>query len=728
MSKEKYKNTHFLRNINELFKQNRYQEIKEEFENNPPDFNSFYSLSARLKYIHSVVLRKITKSYQLWFQESSICFSPNYLPYVPDSYFDEWIETFYSVDKKDAVQWLPHDISLKCPNNENTFLKVNASFSKKIVFEGDPAEVKVSIISNLPKEIRDASIAVQYYSKTTNNSNFDDNDNYSLQNKPKMLMIAQHQAIVPNKRLFYRSSVCLSDQLNNNATNVVLTDVILIINSVKLIFSIELKGKGSEFSNRQQEIRIEPKDIGCSLIANYSQPGFVGVPVPIHLKFSTSDFAGYSIILSVTCDQKDTFVSRNYDMSGKMEDVTIDAEKPFKECNLTFYAFSPTPKEINLELKWHYQRDGKSGKDTRQDLPLEFQFPFILKAKVFNESSSCRTEVNVQKTPLLTESSYSILTEFMSNCPWPITIKSFEIVPEKENKEEEEEYIRKRLSNVDLDISDIYENNIIDDPAISFQKPIINLPIVLEPNDCFSAFTKFSTGKKPIKSINLGTLLIRYFMHSTIYKGTHLYVFKVPSSENVIVNKKNQSVLNISTNTNAIPRKGSAHNTNSSSNTKKNSKIGLTGRGSKSNFSRSSCNTIIPLITDNTSGNKTVNVSNDQKLISIEKLKLHVEFDFPSRGSQFEMCELTIKMTNVSETPLEIVYDIKPTKDFLMAGTLSTQIGLFPYDPAELSLKFFPLAHGSLTFPEITIKSAQSWDYCYWSANPTIFISYPVAS
>ena len=106
-----------------------------------------------------------------------------------------------------------------------------------------------------------------------------------------MLIIAEHQKIIPNKRLFFRSSTCLVDQ-SNNTSYVKLTDVILIINTVKLIFSIEpstIKSNSSEKPNRSKKIRIEPKDIGCSLVANLPPPGFVDVPAPIHLKFSTSD-------------------------------------------------------------------------------------------------------------------------------------------------------------------------------------------------------------------------------------------------------------------------------------------------------------------------------------------------------------------------------------------------------------------------------------------------------
>ncbi|OHS95034.1 hypothetical protein TRFO_10751 [Tritrichomonas foetus] len=584
MSHKKSQMIQGLLEIDKLFKEGKLQEVSVELDRY--DWHScsrFYSLYARVKYIRSVVFRRKSDLHQLWFQESTICLSPNYLPYIPDTFFDEWLNSFYDVSKETHERWIPQNTKLNVQDYkhpEATFLKVDGSFLKRFVFESEPIEVEVRMSSTLPKAIPDATVAVQI--KDTNNNT-------------KLYTIAKHQSITPNKTLIFKSAI----QPEANVTNLKLTDVVLIINGVLLIFQAQ--------SN--SEIHIEPRDSGCSLTANLPPTGFVDVPAPIHLKFTTSEAAGYSVILSVFC--QNAIVAPVPEMTGDMKNIKIDVDEPYREYNITFYVFSSLPNEINIQLKWHVQKDGKSGRIVKQELPLEFQLPFLVETEIYNET---RTLVP-QGTPLLTESSYSILTKFSVNSSWPVSIESFEIIPTTEN--------------------------------INFHKSIIRLPIALEPNDEFSALTRFSTGSKEEKT-SLGKLQIRYFMNSAVYEGSHVYSYILPAT--------------------------------------------------------------------------------DSHQIAIDTLKLRVKFDFPPRGSQFEMCELCIHVTNVSYTPIEIVLYTRDTSVFFMAGTLNTQIGLFPNDPIELPLKFFPLAHGSLTFPEISINSAQNFNHCYWKASPTIFISYPAAS
>ena len=584
--------------MEDLFKQGKYNEIMAKFDNIVKKWDlcsKFYSIYARLKYIRCKVICFSENQQQLWLQESTACLTPNFFPYIPETFFDEWLNTFYG-----PVHWIPKGTEFFFDSsyaNGATFFKVHAYFLKPFGWEDNPIEVQVKLISTLPKEISNVSLAVQLVGNMDNNL------------KKEVCVFAKNQTITPNKRLTFTGEIHPESKL----TDYTLSHFVLIINDILLFFDAD---------NEQlvHEIHIEPQDSGCSLTANLMPMGFVNVPAPIYLKFVASDVADYSVFLNVSC--KDASVFQNIDDSKKyienadlpkseMKDVRIDISEPNKDYNLTFYAFSRYPNEISIKLNWYVRKGEKDFKVTTQELPIEFQLPFIIQTSIFNEAHNLLTN----NDSLLTESKYTMLMKFTSNSSLSATIESFDIIPTTNN--------------------------------IQFTKPMIKLPISVNQNDKFSAFTTFTTGENEEKT-NLGKIQIKYLiMNSALYSGSHLYTVNLPSNDNQI---------------------------------------------------------------------------------SIEKLKLRVKFVFPPRGSQFEMCELSLNITNISDTPIEIVLSIQNSRDFFISGTTNTQLGLFPDDPVEYPLTFFPLAHGTLQFPLISINSAQDYSICYWKSSPPIFISYPSSS
>ena len=112
----------------------------------------------------------------------------------------------------------------------------------------------------------------------------------------------------------------------------------------------------------------------------------------------------------------------------------------------------------------------------------------------------------------------------------------------------------------------------------------------------------------------------------------------------------------------------------------------------------------------------------------IKEREIDVNFNFPSSGSQFEMCELELEIINTSQFPIEIIFNIDESSEFAMFGLLNSQIAIFPLQPHHILLRFFPLSHGTLNFPTISIYSAEDSRKCYWKSSPQIFIVYPTAS
>ncbi|KAH0790222.1 hypothetical protein GPJ56_005795 [Histomonas meleagridis] len=468
---------------------------------------------------------------------------------------------------------------------EHSFLETSCSFVTDNVFENEDINIIVDITNLIPKFIPHCKFCVRLTSLNTKKDTNDKN----------IILIDNEYDICSYQRLRIHHSFRLSD-----CQDYCVDSIGLVLNNFTLFFP------NLTFS----KLALKTKRNDCILTTNLPPVGIVYIATPIKLIFNTGDEKDYDIIITFHCSKG--IITFSKDKSDVLQTHILHISEAHTIYEYDFFVHCYIPGQNTINVEWFIRRDSKDLYFTRQDLPLEFVCPFVLRNSIYDMYHSIVYNESYKEIHSLhTSSDYYLFNEFKMNIGWKVNILSFEIQSKND--------------------------------VVNYIDTFIELPFELESNDEFSVMNKFHINGTKLNNIDLGNIIITYNIDSDNYLGTHKYIISLPN---------------------------------------------------------------VPVV--------------EQEII--------VKLDFPSSGSQFEMCEMFLELTNVSKFPIEAVFEICNSQHFAIFGIMNTQICLIPQQPLKVSIRFFPLTHGNLAFPTISLTAANNLKKCFWNSSPSLFVSYSTAS